>query len=114
MLEGLKLFYLTTDSDTHLSSYQQCLIIMICNPPMQSCFFSECKDYPGSSKVTVILENIFEENNHYLQRVVNNNRSTLETIIKSSEDFLDTLTDKLSALLRYSFMASQHVNFPMN
>jgi hypothetical protein len=68
---------------------------MICNPPMQSCFFSECKECPGPLEVEEILENIFEENaieivtcKQWLTDI-----STLETIIISSEDFLDTLID---------------------
>jgi hypothetical protein len=61
-----------------------------------------------------ILENIFEENaieaiTH--KQWLTTDRSTIETTIKSSEDFLDTLTDKLSALLRLSFVASQQSTF---
>jgi hypothetical protein len=93
MLARLKLSQLTTDSDAHLSSYHQCLTIMICNPPMKSCFFSECKECPGPLKVKEMLENIFEEHDTETityKQWLKTDRSTLETIIKSSEDFLDT------------------------
>jgi hypothetical protein len=80
---------------------------------MQSCFFSDCKECPGLSEVEDILENILEEN--AIETITCKqwftDRSTLETIIISSEDFLDTLRDKLSPLLQHSFMASQQNKF---
>jgi hypothetical protein len=61
-VEGLELSQLTTDSDNQPSSMHHYLALMICNTPIQSCFFSECKECPGPSKAKEILENIFEEN----------------------------------------------------
>jgi hypothetical protein len=95
MLEGVELSQLTTDSDTHLSSYHHCLAIMICNPATQSCFSSECKECPGPSKVKDILENILDENaieTITCKQWLTTDRSTLD-VIKS------TLIDKLSAVL---------------
>jgi hypothetical protein len=94
MLERLELSQLTSDSDTHLSSYHHCMPIMICNPTLQSCFFSKCKEFPGPLKVKEILENIFEENaieTITCRQWLTTDTSILETTIKSSEDFLENL-----------------------
>jgi hypothetical protein len=53
---------LVKQSDTHLSRCHLTLPITICNPPMQTFFFSEFKVRLGPSKVNEILGNIFEEN----------------------------------------------------
>jgi hypothetical protein len=81
---------------------------------MQSCFFNECKECPGPPKVKEIPENIFEENANETitcKQWLTTDRLTLETTIKSTEDFLDTLIEKLSALLRHSFMTTRQSKF---
>jgi hypothetical protein len=65
--------------------------------------------------VKEILENIFEENvNETItyKKWSTKDRLAFETIIKSSEEFLTTLIDKLSVLLlQHSIMASQQSKF---
>jgi hypothetical protein len=95
MLEGLKLLQLTTNSDTRLCSYHPCLAIMICHPPTQKCFFNEYKECPGQSKVKEILKNISEESaieTVTCKQWLSTDRATLQTIIKSNEDFQSTST----------------------
>jgi hypothetical protein len=62
MLEGLELPQLTTGSDIHFFVCHHNLAIMICNPPMQCCFFTENKKWPSPLKVEKILEYTFEDN----------------------------------------------------
>jgi hypothetical protein len=69
------LLHMTTNSDTHLSSYHHCPSIMACNHSTQSDICSKCKKCQHPSELTWILENIFQANvteAHYMQAVVKN------------------------------------------
>jgi hypothetical protein len=59
MLEACKISELTRNSEHHLSVYQNCLSIMICNPPQTNCFFCDCSKCPGPTNLENILDDVF-------------------------------------------------------
>jgi hypothetical protein len=61
MLEACKISELTRSSEHQLSTYQQCLSTMICNPPQTSCFFCDCSECPGPTNLENTLD-VFTDN----------------------------------------------------
>lgn len=97
-----------------LMSYQHCLAQIICNPPLPDCYLGSCGYCPGIVKLTELLESTMNE--HLIDSIVfkqwvSVDRSTLETISKPVDEFIDVLCDKVQLLLPHSFIASQQALF---
>lgn len=114
MLIGGGLAELTKNFDVPLKSLRDTLTKIICNPPDIRCFFKECDECPGPDDLITSLETIFEENSidevQYKQWV-HTDRSNLETVTQSSDEFLESFSNKLPDLLRHSFTATQQSAF---
>ena len=111
MLNGMKLHEATTRG---LTSYHTCLAKMMCNPPLPICYLGECEYCPGIKKlretfVTLLDENLIDSITYKQWTAVD--RSTLETMTKSSDEFVDSLCEKLKALQSHSFIATQQGKF---
>jgi hypothetical protein len=116
MLEACKISELTRSSDHHLSTYQHCLSTMICNPPQTNCFFHDCSLYPGPTDLENTLEDVFTDNaieNITFKKWVSTNRCELVTTVKSTEEFIESLIEKLLLLLllHHSSIATQQAMF---
>lgn len=114
MLIGAKMKELSADQDFNLSSYKHCLSWMICNPPLPECFEQKCKSCPGTTRLKECITKLFDENGIdeiIYKQWITTDRSTLETLIKSADDFLDELLRKLSMLLMHSFVAKEQSKF---
>jgi hypothetical protein len=105
MLEACKRSELTRGSEHHLSTCQHCLSTMICNPPQTNCVFCDCSECPGPTDLENTLD-VFSDNavvNVTFKQWISTDRCELVTIVKSTEEFIESLLEKLF-LLRHSFI----------
>jgi hypothetical protein len=87
---------------------------MICNPPETNCFFRDCSECPGPTNLKKILEDVFTDNaieNITFKQWISTDRCELVTIVKSTEELIESLLEKLLPLLRHSFIATQQAMF---
>ena len=97
-----------------LKTYQHCLAQIICNPPRPDCYFGHCPDCPGVSSLNEQLKEFMDSSlvdNIVYKQWVSVDRCTLETVSKSTDDFVDVFCDKLEVLLAHSFIAKQQSTF---
>ena len=114
MLHGVNRQELTSSDDTTLTSYRHCLSKMICNPPLPKCYFGDCNLCPRIEPLRDHLVKILDENlidSVSFKQWTAVDRSTLETLSMSSDEFVDLLCDKLEALQSHSFIATQQSHF---
>lgn len=111
MMENAKIGSLTNGQ---LSSYKHCIARVLCNPASIDCHVGKCPACPGNEEVRTILEHGFEENlvqNITFRQWITVDRCNLETLEKSTSDFIDLFCEKLSALVRHDFIAKQQSSF---
>lgn len=111
MIENVKMGAITNGE---LPTYKHCISKMLCNPPSIDCNMSECSSCPGDFEIRNILEKSFEDN--LIEKVtfrqwVSVDRCNLETLQKSSAEFIEYFCDKLSTLVRHDFIARQQSSF---
>lgn len=115
MLEACNLKSLqSTDSQKNLSDYQSLFKMMICESPTERCYLRSCSRCPGSDVLRHTLTELFDENNIdtiTYKQWTSTDRSTLETLIKSIEEFVDSLIESLEKLLSHSFTAKQQSQY---
>jgi hypothetical protein len=114
MLEACKISELTRSSEHHLSTYQHCLSTMNCNPPQTNCFFRDCSEFPGPTDLENTLEDVFTDNaieNIAFKQWISTHRCELITIVKSTEEYIESLLEILLLLLCHSFIAAQQTMF---
>lgn len=114
MLESCKIERLTRAASIHIENYQSCLALGICNPPNISCYFSNCQECPGYGSLRELLQETFENNsteNITYNQWTSTDRSHLETIIQSTDDFIDSFIERLPILLRHNFVADQQKTY---
>ena len=114
MLIGSRIKDLTAGFHYELNSYKHCLSQLICNPSLPECHLGSCKYCPGEGNLKAILTDAFETNavdEVTYKQWVTTDRSTLQTITTSIEEFLDLLFQKLKKLLHHSFIALQQSSF---
>jgi hypothetical protein len=88
MLEACKISGLTRSSEHHL-------------------FFRDCSECPGPTDFENTLEDIFTDNaieNITFKQWISTDRCELVTTVKSTEEFIELLLEKLLLLLRHSFI----------
>ena len=114
MMLGVKLPDLTVSDDVFFQTYHHCIAQMICNPPLPECYLGACSVCPGSGKVKSILTTLFDDNmidNVTYKQWITVDRSTLETISSTSDEFIEAFCSKLGMLIPHSFIATQQTSF---
>ena len=114
MLIGSRIKELTTGLECEINSYKHCLSQLICNPSLPECHLGSCYNCPGVDNLRKFLTDIFESNavdEITYKQWITTDRSTIETITHSTDEFLEILFDKLKLLLHHSFIAVQQTNF---
>lgn len=114
MIENAKLNIVTNGN---LKNYKQCIAKMLCNPSSIDCNMGNCEYCPGVTEIRKMLEDSFDEN--LIEKVlfrqwVSVDRCNLETLEKTSEEFIDLFCSKMSALVRHDFIAKQQGAFLNN
>lgn len=111
MIENAKIDSLTNGK---LPTYKHCIARVLCNPASIECHLGKCSSCPGTEEVKTILDESFEDNS--IEKVtfrqwISVDRCNLETIEKSTSEFVDLFTENLSALVRHDFIAKQQSSF---
>ena len=114
MLYSVKLQELTSTEEVSLSTYNDCIAKVICNPPLPQCYFGECDYCPGIEILENYLVRILDENlidSVTFKQWTSVDRSQLETLTLPSDDFVELLCEKLKALKSHSFIATLQGRF---
>lgn len=101
----------------HIESWRNCLALIMCNPPQVNCFFRKCSECLDKTSLKELLQESFEE--HCIDTITYKkwtatDRSSLETVVESTEDFIESFISKLGVLAHHSFIAEQQSNFLKN
>lgn len=111
---GCNLKALTQNSTISLCDYIECMNLVICPNPSEYCYFDGCEECPGIDKLQVLLSKVFDEND--IEQIkykywVFKPRSSLETVIKTSDEFVDDFCRNIKTLLPHSFVAKQQASY---
>lgn len=113
MIDGAGLARLTKGT-LNITNYGDCLTRIICNRPTTKCYLRECESCPGCEPFVAELKGIFDENMMDVilyKQWITVDRSNLETIQSTTDDFLDKFSEKLSRLLTHSYIAKEQSSF---
>ncbi|KAK3928062.1 Intermediate filament protein ifb-1 [Frankliniella fusca] len=97
--------------DANLSTYEDFLAELTCDPPTAQCYTNSCcEKCPGFELLKSRLIDLLNEN--FIGEVKFNkwsavDRSTFDTHIKTTDEFVDCLTEQLKELLPHHFIAKQ-------
>lgn len=86
----------------------------MCAFPSSDCHFGKCSDCPGIDVLKNILDNLFDYNaieNITYKYWISNPRCSLETLVKTSSEFVDIFCNHLVSLLTHDFIAKQQSAF---
>ena len=99
------------DGDKSIKSYKDIMMYVVCPNPTEACYFGDCKNCPGFEEVKERIEEAFElnciENITYKQWMQIEKRTSLETLVKPTDELISILFEKRPKLLQHSFLASQ-------
>ena len=116
MMIGGKIPEISAEDEVPLKEYSHCLAKIICNPPQPDCYFQACNSCPGLSGLKEHLYELIDDNMiDYVQykQWVSTDRSMLETISKTADEFVELFCEQLKLLLTHSFVAKQQSLFQM-
>ena len=113
MMDGARVSDMIADG-VRLQSYHHCLCKLQCNPPSMLCKERKCVQCPKASEFAEKL--LAEYDSREIDCVeyrkwTNTDRSTLETITETSEEFVQTLCEQLELLVKHEFVASSQGSF---
>lgn len=111
MIEGARLWKIFGSDKQKTCTYKDFLCKITCNPPTTNCNLNKCQHCKTNIvKLEETLKKYFEDEGidqitYKLWLTVD--RTTLETVIKKSDDFVATYLEKLEKLLQHDFIAKQ-------
>lgn len=105
---------LTEDAEHHLSIYEDCLNLLICNDSTPRCYLGDCQTCPGDKVFRETLVEALDMNDieelKYKQWV-SKPRTSLETLTKCADEFAAEFCDQAKTLLRHSFIAKKQSEY---
>ena len=99
---------LTAEGVHSITTYHDCLARIICNP-LPKCYLNVCDECPGIHHFKEQLTVWKHDRRH--QQWVSVDRSSLETLTTTSDQFMENVCEKLEILLPRSFISSQQATF---
>ncbi|KAJ4443732.1 hypothetical protein ANN_05510 [Periplaneta americana] len=110
LIDGANIPLLTSNSSVVVNNYKDALSHILCNPPSIYCYLKQCSSCPGPDNIIKHIREQFDaesiEQITYKQWVTVD-RTNLETLQSSTDEFLDKLSSKLISLLPHVFIAQQ-------
>lgn len=86
----------------------------MCLNPTKHCHLGTCESCSGENTLRELLLGLFDTNDieeiNYKQWI-SKPRTSLETVVKNSSDFVDELCAKAKKLLRHAFIAKQQAQY---
>ena len=115
MIVGAHLGTLTEGEQHHLSDYHQCMIAVTCNEASSNCYLGDCST----------CNNLMEDFISYMEQILSKNsiddfvykqwlstdRTTLQTVSQSTEEFIETFHASLQILKKHDFIAKEQSKF---
>ncbi|XP_044594854.1 uncharacterized protein LOC123272219 [Cotesia glomerata] len=114
MMLGANIYSLTRNTEKPIKHYSDYLSMIICENPSFQCYLGGCKNCPGVDELSKILLKCFEDReieNITYKYWISKPRSSLETIIKPTEEFVEKFCSELEILLPHSFIAKEQAQF---
>lgn len=89
------------------ATYKDLLKLLVCDMNNESCMFNKCSECPGTEALLDNLKNEIDEMPEEIcfKQWVNTDRAELITQIKATDEFLESLVEKLLALKTHHFTA---------
>lgn len=105
----------TEDEENPLTDYSSCLHVISCKEKSIDYFFNECSDCNSlfnsfSNYLETIFENSMIDDISY-KRWLSTDRTTLETISKPVNEFIEDFCQNLKVLKRHDYIAKQQSAF---
>jgi len=117
LIDGANLKSITADSQEPISNYHNCVNRMLCTVQSTNCFLGLCNECPGVTNIIEQLEKNFEdkliETVNYKQWITSE-RTSLQTLISSVDEYLESLSSGLNKLLLHSFLVNKQREFMNN
>ncbi|CAF2174414.1 unnamed protein product [Rotaria magnacalcarata] len=105
----------TLQLDTsYICHYSHCLALLQCNPPQESCFLGKCTNCPEKKSFTDLLTAVFDRtglDEIEFRQWISTDRSTLETLKMSADEFIENFSEKLLSLRHHDFIAKMQMAF---
>ena len=101
-------------SEISLKHYSQALSAIRCKQFLPDCALGICNSCPGTDKLKENLLEYFDANEFdeiQYKQWTTTDRSQLETISQSTEEFVETFIEKLQVLSRHDFIAKEQSNY---
>ncbi|XP_074096104.1 uncharacterized protein LOC141525487 [Cotesia typhae] len=114
MMLGANIYSLTRNTEKPIKHYSDYLSMIICENPSFQCYLGGFKNCPGVDELSKILLKCFEDReieNITYKYWISKPRSSLETIIKPTEEFVEKFCSELEILLPHSFIAKEQAQF---
>lgn len=114
LLDAINIEKLTEHSESPIGNYKNCLKQITCQNPNENCFLGMCTECPSITDFSQSLQRLLDEKNiHQVQFSMwtGTDRSTLQTQIVPTVEFIEELSSKLLLLKPHSFLAKQQSQF---
>ena len=114
MMVGSMMNKVTAHLDVPLEHYSHAIASITCNPAQPSCYLGECNYCPDVESLRTQLTQCFEEaqvDTVEFKQWTTTDRSTLETKVQTTDDFLEQFLSKLQLLKRHDFVAKQQTQY---
>ena len=114
LIDGGNIAKLTADLDRPMKNYKDLLSHITCNPASPDCYFRKCQNCPSTEELMQYLKEAFETKMidivNYKQWITVD-RTNLEILQSSVDEYLDKLSTKIEALAPHTFIAQQQAAF---
>ena len=114
MVDAIDIKKLTANSETPLTNYRDCLDQTMCRHPTPKCHLNECSSCPRYEKISSLLLTLLNESNishvEYSAWTATD-RSTLQNLTSTVDEYIDELKVQLDKLRPHSFIAKEQTNF---
>ena len=111
MMAGSMMNKRTANEEIPLKHYSHAIAKTMCNPSLPSCHLGDCTECPGKEPLREIPERCFNEEEIEeieFKQWTTTDRSTLETIVQSTDEFIESFLDKLETLRRHDSLPSSN------
>ncbi|KYN21878.1 hypothetical protein ALC57_05740 [Trachymyrmex cornetzi] len=114
LLDAIDIEKLTKNSENPIKNYKDVLRQITCEHPSENCYLGDCDECPSIANVCRYLLQLLDENNvHHVQfsAWAGTDRSTLQTRIVPTAEFVEEFSTKFQLLKPHSFLSKQQSQF---
>lgn len=116
-ISGCTLKELSKNATQSITSYRDCLNMIVCPDSTEDCHLGKCANCPGIDYLNNVLTELLSKNEidevtykQWLAKL----RTSLETFVKDSSEFIDDFCEKVNILLPHAFISKKQVDFMKN